>query len=208
MKIHALLFSLLAWVSSAAAQPQQLKKLPPLREGDIVFHSSRSTQSLAIQRATGSPYSHMGVVLMRDGRACVFEAVATVRCTPLRKWIARGSGGHFVAKRLRDAGSRLNEAGLLRLRTAGRSYERRAYDLAFDWSDEKMYCSELVWKMYRAALNVEIGALQRMREFKLGDAAVKAKLRERYGARVPLDQWVISPVAMFESVLLETVAQR
>lgn len=45
------------------------------RNGDIVFHTSRSAQSLAIQKATESPYSHMGIVYVEDGRALVFEAV-------------------------------------------------------------------------------------------------------------------------------------
>jgi len=40
----------------------------PLRDGDIIFHTSRSAQSVAIQRATHSPYSHVGLVLYRDGK--------------------------------------------------------------------------------------------------------------------------------------------
>ena len=35
------------------------------RQGDILFHTSRSAQSVAIQKATGSPYSHMGIVYVR-----------------------------------------------------------------------------------------------------------------------------------------------
>ncbi len=72
----------------------------PLRDGDIIFHTSRSAQSAAIQRATHSPYSHMGVVLYRGGKPFVFEAIATVRYTPLEDWIARGDGRRFVVRRL------------------------------------------------------------------------------------------------------------
>ena len=42
-------------------------------------------------------------------------------------------------------------------------------------------------------LGIEIGALQKLREFDLTDPAVKAKMRERYGKKVPLDEPVISP---------------
>ena len=49
------------------------------RDGDIVFHTSRSSQSLAIQLATKSPYSHMGIVYLRDGKPFVFEAVQPVK---------------------------------------------------------------------------------------------------------------------------------
>lgn len=61
---------------------------------------------------------------------------------------------------------------------------------------------------WRRAAGVKIGGLQKMREFKLDDPVVQAKLRERYGANVPLDAPVISPAAMFSSPLLELVAER
>jgi hypothetical protein len=181
--------------------------LPPVHEGDILFQTSRSTQSLAIQRATHSPYSHMGVVLFKDGRPFVFEAVATVRYTPLAKWIARGQGGHYVLKRLANAPSVLTPPNIARLHSTARGFEGRPYDLTFEWSDRRIYCSELVWKVYQRALHIEVGQQQRLREFKLDDPTVQAKLRERYGAQIPLDEPVISPVAMFNSEFLQVVTQ-
>jgi uncharacterized protein YycO len=174
----------------------------PLRDGDIIFHTSRSAQSAAIQRATHSPYSHMGVILYRDGKPFVFEAIATVRYTPLESWKARGDGGHYRVKRLKRP---LEPAELKKLRVAAKSYEGKPYDLYFEWSDERIYCSELVWKMYRDAMGIEIGELQELREFDLTDPAVKAKVHERYGKNVPLDERVISPASMFDSPLLQTV---
>jgi hypothetical protein len=175
----------------------------PLRDGDIIFHTSRSAQSAAIQRATHSPYSHMGVILFRDGKPFVFEAIATVRYTPLESWIARGDGGRFVVRRLTRA---LTSAEIKKLHASAQPYEGRPYDLYFEWSNARIYCSELVWKMYHDALGIDVGRLQKLREFDLTDPAVKAKMRERYGANVPLDERVISPAAMFESRLLETVS--
>jgi uncharacterized protein YycO len=174
----------------------------PLRDGDIIFHTSRSAQSAAIQRATHSPYSHMGVVLYRDGKPFVFEAIATVRYTPLASWTARGDGGRFVVKRLARA---LTSAEIRNLHASAKSYDGKPYDLYFEWSNERIYCSELVWKMYHEALGIDVGKLQKLREFDLTDPLVKAKMRERYGANVPLGERVISPGAMFESRLLETV---
>lgn len=178
---------------------------PPVRDGDLIFHISRSAQSLAIQRATGSRYSHMGVVLHRGGRAYVFEAVEPVRYTPLAEWIARGENGHYVVKRLRRPP---DAAQAKRLRAQADRFRGKRYDLGFGWSDERIYCSELVYKMYQRATGVRIGRLQRLREFRLDDPAVKAKLRERYGARVPLEETVVSPAAMFDSPLLATVVSR
>jgi hypothetical protein len=66
----------------------------------------------------------------------------------------------------------------------------------------------VVWKIYDRALGVRLGELQKLREFDLTDAAVRAKMRERYGRNVPLDEPVISPGAQFDSPLLETVETR
>lgn len=187
-------------LSACAAQAQ------PLRDGDIIFHTSRSSQSAAIQRATHSRYSHMGMILHRDGKLFVYEAVSPVRYTPLDRWIARGEGGRYVVKRWRDADTKLDAKAVQRLRKAALRFEGRPYDLAFEWSDTRIYCSELVWKAYREALGIEIGATQRLADFDLDDPVVKAKLRERYGATIPLDETVISPQAMFDSALLVTVA--
>lgn len=187
----------LCWAATAAAAP--------LRDGDIIFHTSRSAQSIAIQRATHSPYSHVGVVFFRDGKPYVFEAIATIRYTPLAQWTARGAGGHYVVKRLKHP---LTESQVVRLRTAAGRFEGKSYDLYFEWSDQRIYCSELVWKIYQRGIGVQVGEMQKLREFDLTDPAVRAKMRERYGAQVPLDEPVISPGAQFDSPLLETVETR
>jgi len=147
----------------------------------------------------------MGVIVHRGGRAFVLEAAGRVAFTPLPKWTARGEGGRYVVKRLRVAAEKLTPAVLAKARAFARRQLGKPYDLAFSWSDERMYCSELVWKLYKEAVGVEIGTLAKLGDFKLDDPLVKAKLRERYGAHVPLDAPVISPAAMFDSPELELV---
>jgi uncharacterized protein YycO len=183
----------------------QARELPVVQEGDIIFQTSRSAQSLAIQQATGSRYSHMGIILLRDGKPYVFEASATVRYTPLSSWIARGENKHIVVKRLKNAEQALTPSAKLKIRKQAQSFAEKPYDALFSWSDERLYCSELVWKIYDRALGIQIGHLQKVREFNLGSPAVKQKLRERYGTQIPWDAPVISPKAMFDSPLLVTV---
>lgn len=179
--------------------------LPAVHDGDIAFQTSRSSQSLAIQRATRSPWSHMGIVFHRAGRPFVIEAVDPVRATPLAVWIARGEGSRVVVKRLRDASTALTPEALRSLRREAERFLGRRYDLVFAWSDDRIYCSELVWKAYDRALGRRIGRLQRLRDFDLEEPTVKRKLRERYGTSVPLDEPVISPGEMFVSEELVTV---
>ncbi|OON68838.1 YiiX family permuted papain-like enzyme [Hymenobacter sp. CRA2] len=190
------------------AEAAMARETAALHDGDLIFHTSQSAQSRAIQLATHSKYSHCGVLFRQGGEWQVFEAVQPVGTTLLVKWIARGQGGHFVVKRLRDADQVLTPAALQRLQKAGEQYRGKNYDLYFGWSDERIYCSELLWKMYHEATGREIGQLQRLREFDLSHPAVQQKMRERYGSRLPLDEQVISPVRMFDSPELVTVTQR
>jgi hypothetical protein len=118
---------------------------------------------------------------------------------------ARGEGGDYSVRRLKRG---LTPTGLAKLHRAAGKYAGRPYDLYFEWSDERIYCSELAWKLYRDALGIEIGARQQLRDFDLTDAVVRRKMRERYGDRVPLKEPVISPAAMYDSPLLETVTTR
>lgn len=175
------------------------------RNGDIIFQESRSSQSLAIQLATGSRYSHMGIVYVRDGAPFVFEAVQPVKTTPLAEWVARGEGGHFVVKRLENADEALTPETLNRMAAVGEALAGLDYDLYFEWTDARIYCSELVWKVYERAAGIRIGELQRMRDFDLSSPAVEEKMRERFGDAPPLDETVISPEAIFSAPMLETV---
>lgn len=183
----------------------QARALPAIQEGDIIFHTSRSAQSLAIQQATGSRYSHMGIIVLRDGKPYVFEAVSTVKYTPLAAWIERGEKKHFVVKRLKNAEQAMTLSAQLRIRQLAKNFAGKPYDMQFSWSDDKLYCSELVWKIYDRALGIQIGQLQKVHEFNFGAPAVQQKLRERYGTQIPWEGSVISPKAMFGSPLLVTV---
>jgi len=179
-----------------------------LKEGDVLFQTSRSAQSRAIQLATHSKWSHMGMLVREDNKWVVLEAVQPVKMTPLRDWIRRGQGGRMVAKRLRNGGRPLDTATLARMRQVGSRFLGRPYDLAFEWDDRRIYCSELVWKVYKEGVGIELGELQRLNSFDLSHPAVVKKLRERYGSRIPLDEPVISPQAIFECPLLNTVLER
>jgi hypothetical protein len=181
---------------------------PTLHEGDLIFHTSLSAQSQAIQLATHSPYSHCGLLYKSNGEWQVFEAVQPVKLTPLARWVARGQGGHFVVKRLRDAQAGLTPAMLAHLKAAGQPLLGHDYDLAFNWSDRQIYCSELIWKVYDRGMHRQLGRLQQLRDFDLSHPAVQAKLRERYGAQLPLSEPVISPASIFNSPALLTVVSR
>ncbi len=176
-----------------------------LKSGDIIFQTSRSTQSKAVQLATRSEYSHMGIVYIKNDEVFVYEAVQPVKLTPLMQWIKRGEKQKFVVKRLKNADKVLTSANLAKMQQVGEKYLGKDYDLFFEWSDKRIYCSELVWKIYKEALDIEVGKVQTLKDFDLSNVVVKAKLKERYGDSIPLEEPVISPEIMFDSDKLKTV---
>jgi hypothetical protein len=179
-----------------------------VRDGDIIFHTSLSPQSMAIQKATHSKYSHMGIIFFRDGNPYVYEAIKIVQYTPLKEWVARGEGGRYVAKRLVEADRILTPQAVARLRPIATGFKGKLYDFIFEWSDDRMYCSELVWKIYDRGLGIQLGRLQKLRDFDLSDPVVKSKMKERYGNHVPMKETVISPGEMFSSEALRVAAKR
>ena len=182
-----------------------VKKSIEFKEGDLIFQSSMSGQSQAIQLATGSKYSHVGILFKENNEMMVYEAVQPVCATPIAQWIDRGDNDHFVVKRLVGADSILNRETIGQMKSYARNNLGKNYDIYFEWSDERIYCSELVWKIFKDATDLEIGKLQRLEEFDFSHPLVKETAEERYGSEIPKDEMAISPREMFNCDLLELV---
>ena len=173
-----------------------------LQDGDLVFQRSQSSQAQAIALATGSPWTHMGVVFLVDGQPMVLEAVQPVRWTPYIDWVDRGIEDVVHVKRLEGA---LDADEVAAMRELGESWVGLDYDLTFAWSDDRMYCSELVWKLYDRAADEQIGELSRFGDHALEHPEVRRKLEQRYGSELPMEETVISPGAMYEDPRLVLV---
>jgi len=199
--LHILLFAIGLTLGQSSEQSISVQ------EGDVVFQTSRSSQSQAIQLATKSRYSHMGIILYKEEKPFVFEAIQPVKFTPWEAWIKRGQNGHCVVKRLKNGKSLLTDATIKKIHTLARSFEGKDYDLAFSWNDSRMYCSELVWKLYDRAVGIQVGKLQKLKEFDLSSPIVQKKMKQRYGSKIPLSETVVSPQAMFDSDLLVLVKE-
>lgn len=177
-----------------------------LRDGDIVFQQTGGEQGHAIQLATNSPWTHVGILFREDGRLMVYEAVGPVRTIPFDEWTVQGDDGTWVAKRWTGTDDRDGAELRTALKGAGERFRSLPYDLGFRWSDERIYCSELVWKMYAEGPGVHLCEPRPMREHALASPTVQKVMKDRYGAAPPLDELMISPGALFECPSLRTVA--
>jgi hypothetical protein len=178
--------------------------------GDIIFQTSLSGQSEAIQLATHSKYSHCGLIFWDNGQCFVAEAGKQVTLTPIDDFIDRGKDGKYVVKRLKNSDEVFTTPGILEKMTTlyYDKFANKPYDIYFEWSDDKIYCSELVWKIYKETVNIEIGELEVLGDFDLTNEKVKQKMKERYKDNVPVNEKVISPGTMFNSEKLITVMEK
>lgn len=174
----------------------------PLKNGDLIFIVNPSGQGKAIQLATHSKFTHIGIVFIEDGKTMVYHAVEPVMKSTLQEFISMSADGTYEVKRLKDQ-SILTETVVADLLKAARKDLGKHYDLGFSWDDEKLYCSEYVWKLYKRTLDLDIGALKPLRSFDLSHPVVQAKLHERYGEHIPLEENMISPGDMYNSALVE-----
>lgn len=200
------LFFIVLLFSSCNQKGNTTKKsnVNDFKNGDIVFQTSQSTQSKAIQLATHSTFSHCGIMVLKGKKVYVLEAVEPVKLTPIDAWIKRGKNNYYVVKRLKKS-IKINNVAIQKMNKIGASYLGKHYDLSFNWSDNKIYCSELVWKIYKYGANIEVGKLQQLKDFDLKNPIVEQKLKDRYRKNIPYNETVISPDEIFNSDKLETI---
>ena len=172
------------------------------QDGDIVFHESTSRQSPIIKLAQHSKWTHCGIVFHIGDKAYVYEAVDPVRYTPLKDWVARGKDGVYCAKRLK---SPLSASSIEKMKTVGAKYKGKHYDTLFQWSDNRMYCSELIWKIYFEGAGIEVCKPNHFSDYSISLPRVKKLIKERYGDKFDLSEQIVSPQAIFKSKLLKKV---
>lgn len=178
-----------------------------MKDGDIIFQTSKSNQSKAIQIVTNSLYSHCGIIYKKGNDLFVYEAIGPVKLTPFKQWITHGKNNSYIVKRLKNSEKLITPDVLSKMKKVGDQFKGKQYDDTFEWSDNKIYCSELVWKIYQRGAGIEIGILQRIKEFDLSDNSVKAIMKKRYRGKIPMDEIVISPGSLFNSEQLVTVRE-
>ncbi len=178
-----------------------------LQTGDIVFQDTGGEQGAAVKAATGSRYTHCGVVFEIDGKLHVLEAVQPVSVVTLEDFRKRSRVFH--ARRLQDPG-KMNRKALQKALKWGRSQIGKDYDPMFQWDDETLYCSELVWKIYKKSTDLELCQPKTFKSYFLDRPEVRRVIAQRYGdpGKMPLKEPVVAPSDLAASPLLKEVPRR
>lgn len=171
------------------------------KEGDIIFQSlPRSRLVNAIEGVSQSPYSHCGIVATRDGEWVVYESYRKVEVTPLREFIFRGRNSGFAVYRLKPEHQDHVPTTIKNVRR----YVGRPYDVRYRMDDEKIYCSELIYKAYQDASGGQsLGNLERLEVLNWRPYSDTITHFEK--GPVPLDRQIITPVNMAMAQQLKKV---
>jgi hypothetical protein len=133
------------------------------RVGDLYFQSlPRNALVNAIEGASESPYSHCGILVSKGEEWFVLEAIGPVKETPLAKWINQARDKSYDVFRLEEKYAKQIPEFIV----AARKYLGRPYDIRYRMDDEKIYCSELIFKGYRDATGEQLGKLVKFGDLK------------------------------------------
>lgn len=155
-----------------------------LKEGDLIFHTSKSEQSPLIQYATMSVLSHCGIIIEKRDGLYVLEATGKLKLTPLQDFINRGKGKQWWAKRVIDKPIKVKYSHLL----------GRRYDKSFKPDNNLFYCSELIHHIYLKQFGVELCKYRKVSSYHI--IGLKKKLIQR---GINLEQKVVAPIDIYDS---------
>ena len=159
-----------------------------IQEGDVVFIESQSSQSPYIKVGTMSKWTHCGVVVNTPQGMKVLEASKTVRLTPFAKFIGSAKNENWTVKRPK-----------LKL-TKPISYSKYLglpYDLEFKFNNGKMYCSELVWLVYKDQ-EIELCKPRKVSSFIFTRIPKVRNLMQKRG--ITMEQQAVAPVDLYKAI--------
>ena len=167
-----------------------------VREGEVIFQTSQSSQSPLNQIGTRSHITHCGIIVMRDGRPYVLETLKPQVLTPLDKFIARGKDGKYWLKRSDRENIKIEYA----------YYLGKPFDLAFSFDNDIFYCSELVYDIYKNQLGIELCKPKQVGDYLILGTDKLIKIESTMQRRgITKEQYAVAPVDIFESDYLHNV---
>lgn len=168
-----------------------------LRDGDILFRLGDARAALGmfpvsrfIARASGSIYSHTGIVAIEDGDPYVYDTTDFgPRRQPLHIWVLDNIGPMGVKRLKAEYRDRIPKVlGYLR-----DVYQKQVpFDIDLDTSDKALYCVEMTEKAHRAA------GVPLSDPIKLGDMERAGDFPVRMMALQYLSSWYCSRPLTYE----------
>lgn len=197
-----MLIALLSLLACDVSLPSPTPTSNEVQSGDIIFQVSSSSQAPAVALASNSPITHVGIIAVDGDRVTVIEAVEPVREIPIEEFIDHSN--FWGVSRLKDAPKNPNWSK--KVLHVARAMKGKHYDGLFQWGDDRIYCSELVWKAFSRGAGIDLVQPQRVGDLNLSLAPVQSLIKRRMGGKkLNLEEKIVTPGALHESDKLEPV---
>lgn len=162
--------------------------LTALREGDIVFIETTSFQSKFVKLGMLSIWSHCGIAVNTPDGVQIMEADTTVRILPTERFIDKSVGRKYIIKRPQQQ---------LTQPIDQQKWLGRWYDLQFSFDNEYVYCSELVWLIYKEQ-GIELCPPIRINEHLMARLPILQRALEERG--ISPDQYAVAPCDLLRAL--------
>jgi uncharacterized protein YycO len=170
------------------------------QEGDVLMQSlPRGELVDAIESASRSPWSHCGILVKRDGHWQVAQALGNVHYTPLVEYLIQGRDLRVTSFRVKC----ITPEQRAKLQPGISKLLEKPYDINYEPDDRKIYCSELVWKVYDRELGIHWGEWEAFGT--LNWKPIEEFVRSVESGKLPLDRMMIAPVGLIKTDKVERV---
>jgi len=157
-----------------------------LRTGDLLFNKLSGDLQVGMENGLNRSFDNIGIVFIDGDNYGVMETAERVGYISMSSWIEKGLDQKYVVKRLFNDDSVLTDERIQKLRKEAHSHIWKEVEKSRNWSDDKLYNAELVWKVFKNSLDVELAELN--------------TVNDEFSS-----EYVITPEAIYSSKSLVTV---
>lgn len=172
-----------------------------LETGDVVFQYTNTRVAAVTESVTDSPVTHAGIVIKRGKNLMILEAGRKVKFTSVKNFIRKSKNGWFAVQR---PVKKLTPEQKAKLIKNSKKWLGKPYDIRFAWDSKKIYCTELVYKMYKE-IGIEISDLETKGDILYRDSGYSWQLalyiKKVYGdkSKINKKEKILTPVKLLFS---------
>lgn len=166
-----------------------------LKEGDIVFQTTKNKQTKLIKEMTHSDITHCGLVFKKNGEFYVIHAGSPVETISFKSWIARGNNAKYKVVRLKQE---IDEMKKNKMIDFAKQQIGKPYDDKFQWSNSSLYCSEFIWKVFNS-VGITLTEPKKFSDYDLENPEAQYAIKTRHHGHLNIDEKVVTPVDLLKT---------
>lgn len=203
------------WAGVITYCKADMSAIPALESGDLIFQTHPSSQAPAVILATGSLYSHVGIIRKQGDKITVIHAARTVVESDFKEFIETGWGERMTIKRYEGLSTEQRDAIVNHALT----HIGKPYDMAFHMGEDAIYCSELPFLAF-AGEHLEVGKVEKIGDLYVNNSLVQELFNKRWKGhplcqsvsttaqtcwKAVMDEPIVTPVGLARDAHFKTI---